>query len=327
MLDGYMFAALCGGWPMPLDRRITLHKLEVFELVVEHQSVSRAAEHLFVAQPVVSAHIRSLEERVGAKLFYREGRQLQLTEAGHTVHRWAIDVLTHTRELSRQLDGLSDGSRGSVLVAASMSIGSYILPTVLGRFRRERPQVEIRLDIIDSDLAIRATEAGECDFAIVFAEQAPPNRGLAGERIGEERLVMVAAPDGEPRADSVTVDEIRRLEFVDSQRGHIGQRLINDQLKRIGVDRRKVVMHLGHPEAIKRGARDGLGCALLFDSAVAEDIAGGTLRRIEIRDVDLAIPIYVVYRKGKLFSATQRDLLAAIRESLDPATRRPALNV
>jgi DNA-binding transcriptional LysR family regulator len=306
---------------MPLDSRITLHKLEVFEHVVELESVTRAADHLFVAQPVVTAHIRSLEERVGAKLFYREGRQLHLTEAGYAVHRWAIDVLTHTRELSRQLDGLTDGSRGSVLVAASMSIGSYVLPSILGRFRRERPQVEIRLDIIDSDLAIRATEAGECDFAIVFAEQEPPSRGLVGERIGEEPLVLVAAPDGEPQSDTVSVEDVGRLRFVDSQRGHIRQRLINEQLKKIGVDRRNVVMQLGHPEAMKRAARDGLGAALLFYSAVADDIANGSVRHIAIRDVNLAIPIYVIHRKGKLFSATQRDLLASIRESLDPARR------
>jgi DNA-binding transcriptional LysR family regulator len=109
---------------MALDSRVTLHKLEVFSLVVELGGVSRAAEQLFVSQPVVSAHIRSLEQRVGARLFYREGRHLRLTEAGRAVHGWANDVLTHTRELSRHLDGLSDGTQGSVVVGASMSVGS-----------------------------------------------------------------------------------------------------------------------------------------------------------------------------------------------------------
>ena len=104
-----------------LDTRITLYKLEVFDLVVELGSVSRAADQLFVSQPVVTAHIRSLEQRIGGRLFYRKGRQLVLTEAGRAVHAWARDVLTHTHELSRHLDGLSDGSRGSVVLGASMS--------------------------------------------------------------------------------------------------------------------------------------------------------------------------------------------------------------
>jgi DNA-binding transcriptional LysR family regulator len=298
---------------MGLDRRITLHKLEVFELVVELGSVSRAADHLYVAQPVVTAHIRSLEERVGAKLFYREGRRLRLTEAGEAAHAWAVDVLTQTRELARRLDGLSDGTRGSVNVASSMSIGSYILPSILSGFRKERPLVEIELDIVDSDDAIVATQTGSCDFAVVFSEPDAPTPGLATIRIGEEPLVLVVAPETEPRAAEIAVEDVAGLEFVDSQQNHLRQRLINEHLREIGIDRRNVVLRLGHPEAMKRAARDGLGATLLFRSAVEEDLAAGTLREIRIKGVALAIPIYLMYRKGKLFSTTQRDLLEAVK--------------
>ena len=80
-----------------MDTRVTLTKLEVFSLVVELGGVSRAAEHLYVSQPVVSAHVRSLEERVGARLFYREGHHLVLTEAGRAVHGWATSAPARTR--------------------------------------------------------------------------------------------------------------------------------------------------------------------------------------------------------------------------------------
>jgi DNA-binding transcriptional LysR family regulator len=301
---------------MPLDSRITLQKLEVFERVVELESVTRAAEQLLVAQPVVSAHIRSLEERVGAKLFYRDGRQLHLTEAGHAVHGWVVDVLTHTRELSRQLDGLQDGSRGSIALGSSMSIGSYVLPSILAEFRRERPRVEIQLDVLDTDLAIRATEAGETDFAIVFAGREPARGPLVGERIGEERLVLVAAPSAEPRSDVVEVEDVSRLAFIDSHREHMRQRLIDQQLRRLGVERRYVAMRLGHPEAMKRAVRDGVGVAILLQSGVADELAAGTLRRIEIRGARLAIPIYAIRRKRKSLSASQADLLALVRERI-----------
>ena len=172
-----------------MDTRVTLHKLEVFSLVVELGGVSRAAEHLYVSQPVVSAHVRSLEERVGARLFYREGHHLVLTEAGRAVHGWATSVLTHTRELSRQLDGLSDGTQGSVVVGASMSVGSYLLPPVVTRFRRDRPLVNLQLNITDSDHAMQETEAGESDFAVVFLEEAPaePRARGAAARAGAVR--------------------------------------------------------------------------------------------------------------------------------------------
>src|SRR3954463_4322297 len=80
--------------PVPdLNMRVSLRRLEVFCLVVEEGGVTRAAEHLFVAQPAVSSQIRALEEWVGTKLFTRTGGRLVLTEAGHRVYQWAKETL------------------------------------------------------------------------------------------------------------------------------------------------------------------------------------------------------------------------------------------
>lgn len=299
-----------------MDTRISLHKLEVFSHVVELGGVSRAAEHLFVSQPVVSAHIRSLEERVGARLFYREGRHLMLTEAGRSVHDWATSVLTHTRELTRHLDGLSDGSQGSVVVGASMSVGSYLLPPVVSRFRRERPLVELQVNITDSDHAMHETEAGESDFAVVFLEEEPSNPGLEGRPLGREQFVIVAGVGHPPAADAITVEQLAGLPFIDSPQGMIRRTIVDKQLAGIGIARRTVAIELGHPEAMKRAAEAGLGVALLFRSAVRAELETGRLREIALTDAALSVPIQLVRRRDKLFSAIQRDLMTAIEDDL-----------
>jgi DNA-binding transcriptional LysR family regulator len=301
---------------MALDSRVTLHKLEVFSLVVELGGVRRAAEHLFVSQPVVSAHLRSLEQRVGARLFYREGRHLRLTEAGRAVHGWANDVLTHTRELSRQLDGLSDGTQGGVVVGASMSVGSYLLPPVVTRFRRERPLVDLQLNITDSDHAMQEAEAGESDFAVVFLEEQPASPGLEGRLLGREQFVIVAGVGHGPEGDVITVDELAGQPFIDSPHGWIRRTIMDKQLEGIGIGEREVVIELGHPEAMKRAAEAGLGIALLFRSAVRAELETGRLREIELRDAALSMPIHLVHRRDKLLSAIQRDLMTAIEEDL-----------
>lgn len=299
--------------PVTLDSRITLYKLEVFDLVVECGSVTRAADQLFISQPVVTSHIRSLEERIGARLFYRQGRQLVLTEAGRAAHAWARTVLTHTRELSRHLGGLSDGRRGSIIVGASMSVGSYLLPPILVRFRRERPLAEITCNVSDSEREMVATEAGENDFAVVILEGDPQREGLEVEKLTDEPFVVVAAPDAEPREPSITVEELARLPSVESPGGLIRRKLVDRQLAKLGIGDRNVVMELGHPEAMKRAAMGGLGVTLQFRSAVADDIAAGRLREIEIADATLSVPVFLVARKGKFVSAIQRDLIDAIR--------------
>jgi DNA-binding transcriptional LysR family regulator len=299
-----------------MDHRISLHKLEVFCLVVELGGVGRAAERLFVSQPVVTAHIRSLEERIGARLFFREGRQLHLTEAGRSTHAWATDVLTRTRELGRHLDGLSDGRRGSVVVGAGMSTGSYVLPSVLSRFRRDRPNVDVSLYVSESDHVMLATEAGECDFAVVIREGPPDSPALVGEHLRDEELVVVGGTGPELPEGPITAAELARLPMLDSPKGQARRSVIHHQLEKISLTERNVVLELGHPEAMKRVAAQGLGVALLFRTSVSDEIAQGVLREIRLRDATLAVPIYLTYRKGKHFSPSQRELMEAVREDI-----------
>jgi DNA-binding transcriptional LysR family regulator len=299
-----------------LDLRISLRKLEVLTLVVELGGVGRAAEHLFVAQPVVSAHIRSLEERLQTKLFYREGRQMHLTEAGVAVHAWAEDVLTRTRELHRHLGGLSDGRQGTVAFGASMSVGSYCLPTVLTSYRASHPAVDLRLGISDTEHAIEDIRTGEFDFAVVVSDAQLELPGMDVEQIASDEIVLVAAPGAEPHTDVISTDELSRLPFIDAPEGIIRRTFVDDELRRLGVVERNVVLQLGHPEAMKRATREGLGVALLFRSAVREEIAAGLLREVHVEGVHLTVPIYIVFRKGKTFSPLHLGLIEQIRSGL-----------
>jgi DNA-binding transcriptional LysR family regulator len=292
--------------------RITLHKLEVFELVVERGSVSRAAEQLFVSQPAVTEQLRSLEARVGARLFYREARALRLTEAGEAVHAWAQQVLTHTRSLARQLDGLSDGMRGSALIAASMSVGSYLLPEALARYRRRRPQVQVTLEV--SPEAVEGTLGGRYDFAVVALDREPAQPELEGEMLGEEQLVVVGAPDAVDPLGAVEVEQLAAMPFVESPQGLLRRSLVDTRLAAAGIPRRDVVIELGHPEAIKRAAAAGLGVTVLFRSAVEHELEAGLLRELPVRDMRLSVPLYLVRRKAKVLSVVQRDIADAIRE-------------
>jgi DNA-binding transcriptional LysR family regulator len=301
-----------------LDARITLHKLEVFEHVVELGGVNRAAEQLHVSQPVVTAHIRSLEARLGARLFYREGRHLQLTEAGRTVHAWAADVLRRTRELERHLENLSDGTRGTVVIGASMAVGGYMLPPVLAEFRHGHPLVVLRLNILDTEHAIADTLAGENDFSIVISETDPSGDLLRAEQLGVEEMVFVAAPDADVPARPLTVDELVTHSFVEAPHGLIRRTFVENALRRFGITERTIAIELGHPEAMKATVKAGLGIAVLSRTSVAGELERGTLREIEVQGVRLWAPVYVVTRADKVFGLVQVELIDAIRLALAP---------
>lgn len=298
---------------MAVDQRISLQKLEVLDTVVRLGGVGRAADHLGVAQPVVTAHIRSLEGRLNTKLFYREGRQLHLTDTGRAVHLWALDVLRRTRELSRELDSVHEGIQGSVTVATSMTLGSYRLPPLFSRFLLQRPGVDVRVDITDAAHAIADTEAGANDFSVVVIGSPPVNPALVAAQVGSEELILVASRRGAPQGEGpFEVADLASLPFVEAQQGSLRRQFTDRELGRIGLGRRRVVMELGHPEAMKQVVSAGLGISCLFRNSVRRELHDGSLRELTVPDVNLGGPTYLIHRRDKAFSPLHLELLAEL---------------
>jgi DNA-binding transcriptional LysR family regulator len=288
----------------------------VFCLVVELGGVGRAAEHLYVAQPVVSAHLRTLQDRLGAQLLYRDGRRMRLTEAGEAAYEWAREVLSRSQEVVREIDGLATGAAGGAVIASSMTVGSYLLPPILSRFRLAHPRATLTLHVADPERALGHTETGVADFAVVASDVQVETSLFSVEQVGTEELVFVASPQDTQVGDTATVAELSGLRYVCSPGGLSRRRLVDAALREIGVTQRDIVIELGHPEAMKCAAAEGLGVAVLFRASVARELAAGSLRRIEIEGVQLPVPVKLICRSGKRLSPLQLLLADAIREGL-----------
>jgi DNA-binding transcriptional LysR family regulator len=305
---------------MTFDPRIQLYKLELYCRVVEQESVSRAAENLYVSQPVVSAHLRSLQDRLGSKLLYRDGNRMRTTEAGALVYGWAKDILGRSYEMARRIDGLADGSSGAAVIGASMTVGCYMLPPVLTKFRAERPQGKITVNVYDPEHAIASLEAGLCDAAALIVGEETLQAGLVWEALGNEDLILAAAPQSE-LDDTIDAKVISSLAFVTPPHDLARERIVTRHLMTNGIRRGPVVMEFGHPEAIKRAVREGLGVAFLFRSSVEDALANDELREIRVTGMPpLVVPVFLVYRENKNFSPMQLALLEAIREALSHRT-------
>lgn len=299
---------------MDLDLRITLHKLQVLTTVVQLGGVSRAAEALYVSQPVVSAHIRSLDERLGVKIFYREGRELRLTEAGEVVHQWAQDVLTRTREADRHLAGLSGGQRGAIHLGSSKTVGSYLLPPLLADFRRDHPGAEIVCAVLDTEHAVEETRTALLDFAVVVTSPEADYPGLDVRVIGEDELILVAAPGSIPN-EPLTLKTLGDLPFIEAE-GTVRRTYVDRRLRELGVGDRKIAMQLGHPEAMKRAALSHLGVTMLFRGSLREDLERGTLVELPVAGLCLTVPISIISRHNKTFSPLHLEMLDRISNTI-----------
>lgn len=293
-------------------------KIEVFCLVASLGSVTRAAEQLEIAQPLVTRHIRNLEQQLGVKLVEKVGRNIEPTEAGVRVHLWGEELLSRARELRRELSELHEGTMGHAVIAASMTVGSYLLPNLLSAFLGERPRAFITTRISDPGSAIESVVAGSSDFAMLLLDARRLIDDVVVEGLWKEQLILVSAADSRHVGDRCPIESLSTLPFVSTERQLIRREIEEEQLRQFGVVRQNIVIEFGHAEAMKRAVRADLGVALLLESSVREDIDAGVLREVRIDAAEFWAPVFLVYRERKVFSPLQSALVDFIRGSKPP---------
>jgi LysR family transcriptional regulator, low CO2-responsive transcriptional regulator len=296
-----------------LGSELTLHKLEVFCAVARLEGVTRAAESLHVAQPVVTAHIRSLEEKLGVRLTTRQGRRIKITPEGERVLAWAEDVMSRTHELQRELADSRRGLKGSAVIATSMTVGSYVIPEKIVAFRLEHHDGDISVLTATPRTVIDAIREGRADFGVSILDPQQDLSGLDIEAIGDDELVLACRPKGRFDKPKLTLKQIERMPFVAAQ-GHSARREIEDSaLFRLGAVRRNIILEFGHGEAMMRSVRTDLCVGFLFRSSIEEELRQGSLKIIELENLEVKVSIYIIKRTGKYFSTFQGKLFEFLK--------------
>ncbi len=185
--------------------------------VVESGTFSAAAEQLGYTQSAVSQQVGTLERMVGAPLFERPGgrRPVQLTTAGEMLLSHARAVIARVSAAAADLRALDSGERGELRVGTLPSVGTKILPGLLGTFRAEWPGVQIVLrESRESSDLIQAVETGDID--LTFIDIGPYDTGsLQVRRLLDDPMVLVAPADSpEARRPSVSIDDVAHLPMI-----------------------------------------------------------------------------------------------------------------
>lgn len=298
-----------------MEPQLTFRRLEIFRLVVQQRSVTRAATQLMIAQPAVSSQLRSLEEWVGAKLFIRQGNQLLLTEAGKQVDAWARRVLASAMEVRRQVDGIESGETGTAIVSASMGVGSYLLPRVLTQFRAANPGADITLNTVQPQETLRQITTGEADFGVSSWDPDDVHPDVQSELLRDEPLVIVVRADLKPPAP-LSLREAMRLPLIGAPRAVTAQRSFTSQLRSLGEVSPNFVIRLGHAVSATQAVIDHGWAALLPKYVVDADVAAGRLAIVDIPELEVRERIALLWHSEKIFPRLHGRLLAEIRDQL-----------
>ncbi len=298
--------------------------LRTFVQVAEAGSLSRAAAQMGVAQPNVSRVVRGLETRLGASLFHRTGRGVELTASGERFHAFASSTLQELERTERDLRMLVDAAPERLTIVIPRNTGRLLMPAIFRRFTAHLP--DIHLDIVEmhSKEASAALVEKTCDIAVFYdtTHSAFPDQ----HALFRERLYLTGAAThlGES-TDPISLEDCASLPmFVFSDPSY--SQMVEAAFERAGLTLRDV-QYLDNKVAMAAFAMEGQGVAVQAFSNFVSEFENGEIRAREIVDPPIersimgAIGLHVDHR----FARTALGLLKDALGDIAPAARWRAI--
>jgi DNA-binding transcriptional LysR family regulator len=166
---------------------ITLRQLHGFKAVADLGTFTAAAQRLKVAQPALSLNIRDLESELGAKLFDRTTRRVELTAAGREFLQSVDRLIVDLERAVQNARDLADRKRGRLVVAAPPLLAALIVPGAVADYRKRFPAVEVSVIDVQTNIIVDKVRSGEADCGIgTFAEA---EDGIRAEVLFEDALM------------------------------------------------------------------------------------------------------------------------------------------
>ncbi len=301
-------------------RTLNLHQLATFQAVAKHRSYVRAAEELHFSQPAVSAQIRHLEESLGIKLFDQIGRKTHLTQAGEELYLYSQKIFSVIDETMDVMEALRSPYYGRLSVGADTTVGSYVIPGLLGKFRQIYPQVEILLQVLNRASLVEAILNNRVELAVMGS--VPDDAPVEIEPFAFNPLVLVAAPTHRLAGlKNVPIEELGREHFLLREQGSGTRAALEKSLEDAGLPL-EVSMQVGNNSAIKQGVAAGLGIALISRVAIDMELETNRLVILDVEGFPIIRQWRLVHVKDKYLSATARAFKSFLLQHADRRLRR-----
>jgi DNA-binding transcriptional LysR family regulator len=274
-----------------IDIPFTLDQLRILKAIAAEGSFKRAADSLYVSQPAVSLQVQHLERQLDVPLFDRGGRRAQLTEAGRMLLSYGDRILSLCQETCRAIDDLQNLHGGTLIIGASQTTGTYLMPRMIGLFRKKYPDVAVQLHVHSTRRTAWSVANGQIDLAIIGGEVPTELKDdLEIIPYAEDELALVL-PMLHPLAQVgiLQKEELYKLKFITLDSQSTIRKVIDQVLSKSGIDPRQlsIEMELNSIEAIKNAVQAGLGAAFLSVTAIEKELQMGVIHRVAIEGVEI----------------------------------------
>lgn len=270
-------------------------RLFTFITVAKTKSYTKSAEILNITQPAVSQHIRFLEDEYGVHLVKKNGRGFDLTEEGVVLFRQAEEIEVLYRALEMKLKNKS-GIVKKYNVGASMTIGGYVLPYILAKYKKIYQNINILLQVNNTEEILEKLIAGKLDFALI---EGPFDKSkFKYKKFKDDELVLAVSTENDlAKKAKSSIKDILSGNLILREEGSGTRKILENKLIELGYRLEDIngYMEIGSISAIKSLIELNLGYSIISRETIKKEIEQGTIKVVGIENVRIIREFNFVY--------------------------------
>lgn len=277
---------------------MTIRHMRIFLEVYRMENITQAAKNLHMTQPAVTRAVQEIERHYGVLLFDRMNRRLFVTEAGRQFYAQALHIV---ESFDRMEKGLLNGDAFGVLrIGASISLGNFFLPGLVSAFRKNWPDMKVKVTISNAGNLQSGLLNNELDLALI--EGGISEAELETRAFSEDRMVLILPVGHELAArEKVFVEDLKGYDFLAREKGSVGRTLLDHVFAVRGITL-EPLWESASTQAIIKGVQEGIGVSILPEMLVEREISEGRICSREVEDEGFRRVHYVVWHRNKFLT-------------------------
>ncbi|MFA6662480.1 MAG: LysR family transcriptional regulator [Bacilli bacterium] len=289
---------------------MTLRHMKIFVTVSKFNSITKAAENLYISQPAVSCAIKELEDYYNIKLFDRISNRIYLTDSGKNFLDYAIHIVSLFDEMEIKVRNLD--KTGRLRIGSSITIGTNFMPVYVNNYKAIYPQTEVYVTIDSSDIIEKKLLQNELDFALI--EGAVHLDSIICENYMEDELVIICRPDHKLcKSSPVLIDQFILEPFLLREKGSGTRELFDNVLASLGYS---VIPTWESTStlALINAVISGVGISVLPYMLVKEKLNDGQIATIKIDGLKFNRKFNIIYHKNKFLTTAAKAFIEMCKE-------------
>ncbi len=288
----------------------TLHQLQVFLKITQTQSITKAAEELYLTQPAVSIQLKNLQDQFEIPLTEVVGRKLFITDFGKEIAVAVEKILNEVYAINYKTMA-HKGKLSGRLKLSVVSTGKYVMPYFLSDFMNRNEGIELVMDVTNRAKVIESLEKNEVDFSLVSV--LPDNLNIENVELLQNKLYLVANTKAKYSKKQYDKTLFEELPLIYREKGS-GTRLVMERFIEENKLPVRKKMELTSNEAVKQAVIAGLGCSIMPLIGIKSELMHGDLQIIPVKNFPIISVWNLVWMKNKNFSPVAAAFLKYINE-------------